>query len=98
MDLSPTGFGVAATIACSEPQTAPTRPTTPPITTSRSTLDNPETRDIMLPTINSYILAQRIPEAQLIVYPDSGHGSLFQYPSLFVAHVSRFLAAEPDFT
>jgi pimeloyl-ACP methyl ester carboxylesterase len=54
--------------------------------------------DIMLPTINSYILAQRIPKAQLILYPDSGHGSLFQYPSLFVAHVSRFLAAEPDFT
>jgi pimeloyl-ACP methyl ester carboxylesterase len=54
--------------------------------------------DIMLPTINSYILAQRIPKAQLIVYPDSGHGSLFQYPTLFVAHVSRFLAAEPDFT
>ena len=52
----------------------------------------------MLPTINSYILAQRIPKAQLIVYPDSGHGSLFQYPTLFVAHVSRFLAAEPEFT
>lgn len=54
--------------------------------------------DIMLPTINSYILARRIPKAQLIVYPDSGHGSLFQYPSLFVAHVARFLSAEPDFT
>jgi len=34
--------------------------------------------DIMLPTINSYILAQHIPAAQLIIYPDSGHGSLFQ--------------------
>jgi pimeloyl-ACP methyl ester carboxylesterase len=54
--------------------------------------------DIMLPTINSYILSQRIPKAQLVVYPDSGHGSLFQYPSLFVFHVSPFLAAEPDFT
>jgi pimeloyl-ACP methyl ester carboxylesterase len=54
--------------------------------------------DIMLPTINSYILAQRIPKAQLVVYPDSGHGSLLQYPSLFVAHVTRFLAAEPEFT
>lgn len=54
--------------------------------------------DIMLPTINSYILSQRIPRAQLVVYPDSGHGSLFQYPSLVVSHVSRFLAAEPDFT
>ena len=37
-------------------------------------------RDIMVPTINSYHLAQNIPGAQLIVYPDSGHASLFQYP------------------
>jgi len=45
----------------------------------------------MVPTINSYYLAQHIPAAQLIVYPDSGHGSLFQYPELFVADVGRFL-------
>ena len=54
-------------------------------------------RDIMLPTINSYILAQNIPQAELVLYPDSGHGALFQYPSLFVDDVSRFLAAEPAF-
>jgi pimeloyl-ACP methyl ester carboxylesterase len=47
--------------------------------------------DIMCPTINSYTMAQRIPNAQLIVYPDSGHGSLFQYPRTFVAHVTEFL-------
>ncbi len=40
--------------------------------------------DIMVPTINSYILSQTIPKAQLIIYPDSGHGSLFQFPELFV--------------
>jgi pimeloyl-ACP methyl ester carboxylesterase len=48
-------------------------------------------RDVMVPTINSYHLAQNIPGAQLIVYPDSGHGSLFQYPELFVADVEHFL-------
>jgi len=45
----------------------------------------------MVPTINSYILSQHIPNAELILYPDSGHGSLFPYPHLFVSHVARFL-------
>jgi len=54
--------------------------------------------DIMLPTINFYILSQHIPAAQLTVYPDSGHGSLFQYPRLFVDEVSRLLDADPPFT
>ncbi|MEU6322766.1 alpha/beta hydrolase [Streptomyces sp. NPDC047009] len=53
--------------------------------------------DVMVPTINSYILQQHIPGAQLIIYPDSGHGALFQYPELFVSHVSRFLDSERAF-
>jgi pimeloyl-ACP methyl ester carboxylesterase len=36
-------------------------------------------------------MAQLLPDAQLIVYPDSGHGFLFQYPDLFVDHALRFL-------
>ncbi|HWG28485.1 alpha/beta hydrolase [Actinospica sp.] len=48
-------------------------------------------RDIMVPTVNSHTLAQHIPNAQLIIYPDSGHGALFQYPDLFAAHVARLL-------
>jgi pimeloyl-ACP methyl ester carboxylesterase len=47
--------------------------------------------DVMVPTINSYILSQKIPHAMLIVYPDSGHGSLFQFPELFAAHGTMFL-------
>jgi pimeloyl-ACP methyl ester carboxylesterase len=49
--------------------------------------------DIMIPTINSYNLSQRIPRAELIIYPDSGHGALFQFPELFVAHATLFLDA-----
>jgi pimeloyl-ACP methyl ester carboxylesterase len=49
--------------------------------------------DIMIPTINSYNLSQRIPQAQLIIYSDSGHGALFQFSELFVAHGSMFLDA-----
>lgn len=48
-------------------------------------------RDIMLPTVNAYNLSQHIPDAQLIIYPKSGHGALFQYPALFVRHVKLFL-------
>ena len=54
--------------------------------------------DIMVPTINSYLLAQHIPNAELIIFPDSGHGSLFQYPDLFVTYVARFLDAAVAFT
>jgi pimeloyl-ACP methyl ester carboxylesterase len=37
--------------------------------------------DIMVLTINSFTLAQHIPNAQLIVYPDSGHGAHFEVRS-----------------
>ncbi|MGM0836721.1 MAG: alpha/beta fold hydrolase [Bacillota bacterium] len=47
--------------------------------------------DIMAPTINSYIMSQKIENAQLIIYPDSGHGFLFQYPKMFAEHVTTFL-------
>jgi pimeloyl-ACP methyl ester carboxylesterase len=50
--------------------------------------------DVIIYTINSYILQQNLPNAQLIIYPDSAHGSQYQYPELFVRHVSMFLAAD----
>jgi pimeloyl-ACP methyl ester carboxylesterase len=53
--------------------------------------------DVIIYTINSYILQQNLPNAQLIIYPDSAHGSLFQYPALFVADATGFLNAEVPF-
>lgn len=53
--------------------------------------------DIMAPTINSWLLAQHLPSAQLIVYPDSGHGAIFQYADLFVTHAARFLDTRTPF-
>jgi pimeloyl-ACP methyl ester carboxylesterase len=36
-------------------------------------------------------LSRHLPNAQLIVYPDSGHGALFQHAGAFTSHVSKFL-------
>ena len=48
--------------------------------------------DVMIPTSNSYDLSQQLPNAELIVYPDSGHGSLVQYPERFARDVAGFVA------
>ncbi|HTU96424.1 MAG TPA: alpha/beta hydrolase [Solirubrobacteraceae bacterium] len=49
--------------------------------------------DIVIATINSFHLQQNLPNAQLILYPDSGHGAHFQFPHLFVTHARLFLDA-----
>lgn len=49
--------------------------------------------DIMVPTENSIELAKRIPNAQLIIYQDAGHGSIFQHPTDFVEKALAFLDA-----
>jgi pimeloyl-ACP methyl ester carboxylesterase len=47
--------------------------------------------DVVVPTINSYILQQNLPNAELILFPDSNHGSHFQFAELFNRYVSDFL-------
>lgn len=49
--------------------------------------------DLIAPTLESVVLFQHIPSAQLSLYPDSGHGSLFQYHALFVSQANTFLDA-----
>jgi pimeloyl-ACP methyl ester carboxylesterase len=50
--------------------------------------------DVIIYSVNSFILQQNLPNAQLILYPDANHGSQYQYPELFVRHVSLFLSAK----
>ena len=47
--------------------------------------------DVMVASSQSYTLAERIPTAQLTIYPDSGHGGIFQYHHEFVPAVVAFL-------
>jgi pimeloyl-ACP methyl ester carboxylesterase len=47
--------------------------------------------DTMMITDNSRLLAHHLPNGQLRIYPDSGHGFLDQYPELFGDHVRAFL-------
>jgi pimeloyl-ACP methyl ester carboxylesterase len=49
--------------------------------------------DTMIPVRNSYFLAEHLPNATLLVYPDAGHGSLFQFHESFVQQAKLFLDA-----
>jgi len=48
--------------------------------------------DRMVPSKNTYDLAKRLPNSELIIYPDAGHGAVFQFHSDFVAKALAFLA------
>ena len=50
--------------------------------------------DEMIPVRNSYWLSDNLPNAVLMTYPDSGHGSLFQFHESFVGQASAFLASQ----
>jgi pimeloyl-ACP methyl ester carboxylesterase len=48
--------------------------------------------DRMVPTKNSHDLAHRLPNSELVIYPDAGHGGIFQYHGQFVTKALEFLA------
>jgi pimeloyl-ACP methyl ester carboxylesterase len=47
--------------------------------------------DRMIPTPNSYMLFEQLPDARLLLFPDSGHGAIFQFAGEFVDAGLRFL-------
>jgi pimeloyl-ACP methyl ester carboxylesterase len=49
--------------------------------------------DMMIPDKNAYYMFRHLKNAQLVMYPDSGHGALFQYPDAFVGSAELFLSA-----
>jgi pimeloyl-ACP methyl ester carboxylesterase len=51
-------------------------------------------RDEMIPVRNSYWLSENLPNAVLMTYPDSGHGSLFQFHESFTRQATAFLASD----
>jgi pimeloyl-ACP methyl ester carboxylesterase len=50
-------------------------------------------QDRMVPSSNSADLARRLPNAQLTLYSDAGHGGIFQYHDEFVDEALKFLAS-----
>jgi pimeloyl-ACP methyl ester carboxylesterase len=53
-------------------------------------------KDIVVEPINALILAQHLPNAQLIVYSDSSHGAPYQHATIFLGHVKLFLSAKGE--
>ena len=53
--------------------------------------------DEMIPVENSYWLSASLPNAVLLTYPNSGHGSLFQFHESFTRQAAAFLATDSKF-
>ncbi len=51
------------------------------------------TKDIVVLPINAFILTEHLPNAQLIMYPDSNHGAQYQHAEVFLKHAKLFLSA-----
>jgi pimeloyl-ACP methyl ester carboxylesterase len=51
------------------------------------------TKDVVVRPVNACILAEHLPDALLIMYPDSSHGAQYQHAELFLKHAKLFLSA-----
>jgi pimeloyl-ACP methyl ester carboxylesterase len=50
--------------------------------------------DLMIPTKLSHLMAGLIPDAEIVIYPDSAHGFLFQQPERVAADIDAFLSPQ----
>jgi len=50
-------------------------------------------KDIVVMPINAFLLAQQLPDAQLVMYPDASHGAQSQHAEIFLEHARLFLNA-----
>ena len=50
--------------------------------------------DLQVPTQNSYEMHEKIAGSELIIYPNAGHGSIFQYAKEFSETLLEFLNEE----
>jgi pimeloyl-ACP methyl ester carboxylesterase len=50
-------------------------------------------KDVVVIPINAFLLAQHLPDAQLVMYPDASHGAASQHADFFLEHVRLFLNA-----
>lgn len=48
-------------------------------------------KDVVVAPVNALILAEHLPNAQLIVYSDSSHGAMYQHARTFLQHAILFL-------
>ena len=48
--------------------------------------------DRMVPSQNTRDLARRLPNTELVIYPDAGHGGVFQFHADFVPKAIAFLS------
>jgi pimeloyl-ACP methyl ester carboxylesterase len=49
-------------------------------------------KDIVVIPINAFILAEHLPNGQLVMYPDSSHGAFYQYRKAFLEQVKIFFS------
>jgi pimeloyl-ACP methyl ester carboxylesterase len=48
-------------------------------------------KDVVVMPINAFLLAEHLPNAQLIMYPDASHGAQSQHADVFLEHTRLFL-------